>query len=67
VRLSEEAYRRLKALKREGETFSDAVNRLTGKQDLRGLVFLLTKDQAAELERHTRQFRRRLDEDLRSA
>lgn len=50
VRLSEEAYDRLEAHKREGETFSDVVLRLAGERSLLDLAGILTDEQAAALE-----------------
>ncbi len=47
VQLSDEAYARLRILKRGGESFSEVVLRLTSKRDLRGLRGLRT---AAELD-----------------
>lgn len=49
VNLSEEAYDRLKALKREGESFSEVVNRITGKHALRDLVGVLDPEAAERL------------------
>lgn len=46
VNLSEDAYRRLENLKREGESFSDVVNRITGKYALRDLVGVLDEAEA---------------------
>lgn len=37
VQLSDEAYRRLRARKKSGESFSDVVLRMTGKESLAGL------------------------------
>ena len=46
INLSEGAYARLHALKREGESFSDVVNRLTGKFELLDIVGILSDSQA---------------------
>ena len=46
IRLSEGAYSRLHALKRDEESFSDVVDRLTGKYALREIVGIL--DEANE-------------------
>jgi predicted CopG family antitoxin len=60
VRLSEEAYERLKALRCENETISDVVLRLTGERSLLELAGILSDEQADALEdvienRRTRQ------------
>ncbi len=46
VNLSEDAYERLKSLKKEGESFSDVVNRITGKYAIRDLVGVLSDEEA---------------------
>ncbi|HDI46440.1 MAG TPA: hypothetical protein ENF82_01375 [Candidatus Methanomethylia archaeon] len=50
ISISEEAYRRLKALKREGESFSDVILRLTSRSSLWHLVGALSEEEAARLE-----------------
>ena len=50
ISISEEAYRRLKALKREGESFSDVILRLTSRSSLWHLVGALSEEEAAKLE-----------------
>ena len=47
IRLTEAAYGRLNALKREGESFSDVVDRLTGRYALREIVGILDEASAA--------------------
>lgn len=64
VNLSEDAYERLKALKREGESFSDVVNRLTGKHALLDLVGILDEGEARELRDHVEEARERMRADL---
>ncbi len=49
INLTEGAYARLHALKREGESFSDVVDRLTGKFALLDLVGILDKKAARKL------------------
>jgi predicted CopG family antitoxin len=50
ISLAEDAYDRLKALKHEGESFSDVVRRLTAGTDLREFHGVLSNETAAELE-----------------
>lgn len=50
VRLSEEAYERLKALRREDETLSEVVVRLTGERSFLELAGILSDEQADTLE-----------------
>lgn len=50
ISLAEDAYKRLKAEKREGESFSDVVRRLTRGVELREFHGVLSEETAAELE-----------------
>lgn len=50
ISLAEDAYERLRAMKREGESFSDVVRRLTTGIDLREFHGALSEETAAELE-----------------
>lgn len=59
VRLSDAAYSRLEAHKREGETFSDVVLRLAGERSLLDLAGILTDEQADALESAIEQRRER--------
>jgi predicted CopG family antitoxin len=55
ISISDEAYTRLASLKRPNESFTDVVNRLTGRRSILELAGTLTKDEGEEL-------RRRIDE-----
>jgi predicted CopG family antitoxin len=60
INLSDAAYARLHALKKEGESFSDVVNRVTGKYALLDLVGILDDTEAEALRASTRDFGRRM-------
>lgn len=60
VSLSEEAYSRLAALKRESESFSDVVNRITGKFALRSLAGILAKKDADAIDSGRKDVNRRM-------
>ncbi len=60
INLTEGAYARLHALKREGESFSDVVDRLTGKFALVDLVGILDESSARNLRSAKREFGKRL-------
>ena len=47
--MTDEAYKRLRNLKHEGESFSKVINRLTGKFQLLDLVGILSSEQANEM------------------
>lgn len=64
ISISEEAYRRLKALKREGESFSDVILRITSKSSVWGLVGVLPKDRVDEVEEAIADNRKRFREAL---
>jgi len=49
IRLSDDAYERLAAHKREDETFSDVVMRLAGERSLLEISGVLSDDEADEL------------------
>lgn len=61
IGLSEDAYSRLALLKREGETFSDVVLRLTGAGLLRNLAGSLDAKTAREMRDAIARGRRRED------
>ena len=60
VNLTEGSYARLQALKREGESFSDVVDRLTGKFALLELVGILDEKTVRGLRSAKREFGKRL-------
>lgn len=49
VRLTEEAYQRLKSRKQEGESFSDTVERIAGERSLLDLAGILSNKEAEEM------------------
>lgn len=66
ISLADDAYERLKAQKRENESFSDVVRRLTAGVDLTEFHGALSEDTAADLEaaiadRRTRHAEQRAD------
>lgn len=64
VNLSEEAYARLKNLKQEGESFSDVVNRITGKYAIKDLFGVLTEHEAEAFRDAAGDIDERLREEL---
>lgn len=49
VRLTEDAYRRLKRRKQAGESFSDTVERIAGERSLLDLAGILSDEEAQEM------------------
>ncbi|RBI60732.1 hypothetical protein DMJ13_17390 [halophilic archaeon] len=73
ISLDEEAYERLKAHKREGESFSEVVKRIAGERSWKEVAGALSDKEAEKLEgmieegrERSRDRRERLDSDLRS-
>jgi len=64
VRLTEEAYERLAAHKREDETFSDVVLRLAGERSLLELAGILSDEEADALRDAVEERRERRSEEL---
>ena len=50
ISLDEEAYERLKARKKEGESFSETVKRLAGERSWNEVTGILSEDEAMDLE-----------------
>jgi predicted CopG family antitoxin len=59
ISLTAGAYARLDALKRDGESFSDVVDRLTGKFALLEIVRVLSGDDGKHLKAARRSFGKR--------
>ena len=66
VRLSQEAYDRLAAQKREDETFSEVVLRLAGERSLLDLAGILSDDEADALREAVAERRERRGDELES-
>ncbi|NHN40917.1 hypothetical protein G9C85_04610 [Halorubellus sp. JP-L1] len=64
IRLSEDAYERLAAHKREGETFSDVVLRLAGERSLLELAGILDDDDADAMRAAVDERRERRSDEL---
>jgi len=64
VRLSEEAYDRLAAHKRDDETFSDVVLRLAGERSLLDLAGILNDEEADALREAVQERRARRSDEL---
>lgn len=65
ISLSEDAYERLRQLKRPGESFSDVVQRLTGRENIQRFVGAIGEEMADDLRGTARDLRERLDRDAR--
>ncbi len=57
--ITEDAYERLAALKTENESFSDVIEKVTGKVSLFSIAGLLTETEADNLEESIKELRKR--------
>jgi predicted CopG family antitoxin len=59
ISISESAYRKLKALKKENESFTDAVNRLTKERSLLEIAGILSDEEADDIRGNVEDLRDR--------
>jgi predicted CopG family antitoxin len=59
ISISDEAYERLKALKKPRESFTDVINRLTGKRSILELAGILSKEEAKEMKLAVKEIRKK--------
>lgn len=57
ISITEEAYERLKVKKEKNESFTDVINRVTGKRSLLELAGILSEEEADRLEKHIKERR----------
>ena len=57
ISISDEAYERLASLKRPNESFTDVVNRLTGKRSMLELAGILTMEEGEEIREDIKRLR----------
>jgi len=64
ISISDEAYSRLAAQKKENESFTDVVNRLTGRRSVLEIAGILSKSEgkeiALQIEKMRKESRRRI-------
>ena len=58
ISITEEAYKRLTSLKRENESFSEVINRVTGRVKLSDFHGIISKEFGDELEKSIKEERR---------
>ena len=59
ISISDEAYSRLAGLKGSNESFTDVINRLTGRRSILELAGVLTEAEGEELRRNVEELRHR--------
>ena len=57
ISISDEAYSRLAAQKKEKESFTDVINRLTEKRSILELAGILTKSESDKMRENVRKLR----------
>ena len=58
IAVSDEAYQMLKALKRPSESFTDVIERITRRSAVLDLAGIVSKTEAASIEKHVKNIRR---------
>ena len=57
ISITEEAYERLRMKKEKNESFTDVINRITGKRDIMEFVGILTDQEAEKMKEHIQKRR----------
>ena len=57
ISITEEAYERLRVRKEKNESFTDVINKITGKRSLLELAGILSNEEADKLEKHIKDMR----------
>ena len=58
ISITEEAYERLKIRKEKNESFTDVINRMTGKRSIMELAGILSKEEGEKLEKYIKDRRK---------
>ena len=59
ISITEEAYERLRLKKEKNESFTDVINRITGKRSLLELAGILSNEEADNMKKHIKEMRTR--------
>jgi len=65
ISISDEAYERLKSIKKGGESFTDVINRLTGRRSILELAGVLSKEEAKQMKLRAKEIRRKSTKRIR--
>ena len=64
ISITEEAYERLRMKKEKNESFTDVINRITGKRDIMEFAGILTDQEAEKIREHIQKRRQASREHL---
>lgn len=67
ISITEEAYERLKVRKEKNESFTDVINRVTGKRSLLELAGILSEDDAEKMEEYIKKSRLESEKQMKRA
>ncbi len=67
ISISDEAYERLKSVKKPNESFTDVINRLTGRRSALELAGILSKKEGKTMKLGVREIRRKSSKRIRYA
>ena len=59
ISITEEAYERLKMRKENNESFTDVINKITGKRNIMELAGILSNNEAEQMKKHIQGIRER--------
>lgn len=59
ISITEEAYERLRTRKENKESFTDVINRITGKRSIMELAGILSEEEADKIKEHIKDMRTR--------
>ncbi len=59
ISITEEAYERLKAKKENNESFTDVINKITGRRSIMEFAGILSDEDAEKIEEHIKGIRQR--------
>ncbi len=58
ISITEEAYERLKMMKEKKESFTDVINRMTGKRSIMEFAGILSEEEGEKLEKYIKERRK---------
>lgn len=64
ITITTEAYEKLASMKVAKESFSDVINRITGKRSILELAGVLSNEETREMKKHIAEIRKRAQEEM---